>query len=62
VTEDADVDERLEGISKNVNQGVDSVRDYYRKHNMLDGLREQLREEKTLKWLLLNAEAQKPAV
>lgn len=51
VTED-DLNKNLESIGRLSNQDINTVRDYYQKNNLIDGLRESIKEEKTLDWLL----------
>ncbi len=50
-TED-DASKRLEGIGRLSNQDINTLRDYYEKNNLIDGLMENIKEEKTLDWLL----------
>lgn len=47
-----DIDARLQEIAHLSKQDVNVVKEYYQKNNLIDGLREQAREEKTLDWLL----------
>jgi len=56
VTED-DLNKALEGIGRLSKQDINTVRDYYQKNNLIDGLRENIKEEKTLDWLLSVASA-----
>jgi len=55
VTEE-DIEERLQMISQMSGQPLDSVRQYYEKNHLIEGLWEQLKEEKTLDLLLREAE------
>lgn len=51
-----DVDKRFETIAQMSQQDVAVVRKHYETNNLIDGLLEQLKEEKTLGWLLSQAE------
>ena len=55
VTEE-DIEERLQMIAQMSGQALDSVRQYYEKNHLIEGLWEQLKEEKTLELLLREAE------
>jgi len=50
------LDKRFEEIGRMSQQDAKTVREYYEKNNLIDGLLVQLREEKTLDWLLGHAE------
>ena len=54
-TSDSEVDEWLKTLSANYNQSLEDVKQYYEKHDLLGGLKEQLREEKTLDFILSEA-------
>jgi len=47
-----DFTEKFESIARMSNQHIDSVRGYYKKNDLMGGLEEQLKEEKTLDWLV----------
>jgi len=49
---DEDVNKALEDIGRLSNQSKDTVKEYYERNDLIDGLKEQLREEKTLDWLV----------
>jgi len=51
VTE-ADIDIWLQRLSVNYSQPVEEVKKYYTENNLIEGLKEQLREEKTLDFLV----------
>ena len=55
ITEE-DIEERLQMIAQMSGQTLDSVRQYYEKNHLIEGLWEQLKEEKTLDLLLREAE------
>jgi trigger factor len=52
---DEDTDEWLKALASSLNRPYDNVRRYYEEHDLLGGLNEQLREEKTLAFLLEEA-------
>ncbi|MDP8299042.1 MAG: trigger factor [Candidatus Tantalella remota] len=52
---DEDVDQWLSALAASYSQPVESVKKYYEEHDLINGLREQLREEKTLEYLLSEA-------
>ncbi len=52
---DEDVNLWLSALAGSYGQPVDSVKKYYEEHDLINGLREQLREEKTLEFLLSEA-------
>lgn len=54
VTEE-ETDEWIENLADSFKRPFDEVKKYYVKHNLIGGLREQLREEKTLEFLLSQA-------
>ncbi|MFH1847532.1 MAG: trigger factor [Candidatus Omnitrophota bacterium] len=49
---EAEVDEWIKALAESYGQDVQAVKKYYKEHNLIDGLMEQLREEKTLDFLL----------
>ncbi len=49
---DADVDARLQSQAEGTSMGVDQIRDYYEKNNLLDYLTQQVAEEKLFAALL----------
>ncbi|MDD5440121.1 MAG: trigger factor [Candidatus Omnitrophica bacterium] len=53
---ESDVDERIQKIADTYKQDAKTVRQYYETNDLIDGLLEQIREEKTLEWLLANAD------
>lgn len=55
VVEDEEIDEWLKGLAVSYGQKHEDVKKYYEEHNLLDGLKEQLREEKTLDLLVEEA-------
>ncbi|MFH1798535.1 MAG: trigger factor [Candidatus Omnitrophota bacterium] len=54
VTEE-ETDKWLENLADSFKNPFEEVKKYYEKHNLIEGLREQLREEKTLDFLLQEA-------
>jgi len=52
---DEEVDSWLGALAANYNQDLDSVKKYYEEHDLIGGLREQLREDKTLDLLVSEA-------
>lgn len=52
---DEEVDAWLGALGANYNQDLDSVKKYYEEHDLMGGLREQLREDKTLDMLVSEA-------
>ncbi|HRR39676.1 MAG TPA: hypothetical protein P5244_00445, partial [Syntrophales bacterium] len=54
VTE-SDIDERLKRVSDHYGEDVESIRRLYEKNDLLDRLRGDLREEKTLDFVLSKA-------
>jgi trigger factor len=52
---DEEVDTWLGALAANYNQSLDSVKKYYEEHDLIGGLREQLREDKTLDFLVSEA-------
>jgi trigger factor len=52
---EAEVDARLEKTAAQLNQRVDAVKSYYEKQGLLEDLRVQILEEKTLDFLLSKA-------
>lgn len=53
-----DIKKRLEGIARISGQGYDTVRAYYEKHDLMQGLGEELKEEAALNWLLSVADVE----
>ncbi len=53
--EDAEIDVWLQAMAQNYNQPVEKVKKYYEEHDLLGGLIEQLREDKTLDLLVSEA-------
>lgn len=51
-----DLDAKYEEIAAQSRQSAETVKKYYEKNDFVDGLLEQIREEKTLEWLLSQAE------
>jgi len=51
-----DMENRFDQIAKMSKQDVQTVKNYYETNDLIDGLLEQLREEKTLDWLLGQAD------
>ncbi len=49
---DEEVDNWLRSLAASYNQPFDKVKEYYLEHDLIGGLKEQLREEKTLDFLL----------
>ncbi|NQT21895.1 MAG: trigger factor [Candidatus Omnitrophica bacterium] len=49
---DDDIAKKFESIARASNQDVGTVKEYYEKNDLMGGLEEQLKEEKTLNWLL----------
>ncbi len=49
---DDDLNKRFKDISAMTNQPEKEVKDYYQKNGFIEGLKEQLSEEKALNWLL----------
>ncbi|MFH1304865.1 MAG: trigger factor [Candidatus Omnitrophota bacterium] len=56
---DADVDEWIKALARSYNQPFDEVKKYYSEHGLMGGLKEQLKEEKTLDFLLEEAHVAK---
>jgi len=54
-TTDEEVDDWIKSLAKNYNQPFDEVKKYYQEHDLVGGVKEQLREEKTLDFLLSEA-------
>ncbi len=52
---DEEMDNWLKSLADSYNQPFDNVKKYYQDHDLLGGLKEQLREEKTLDFLLAEA-------
>ena len=52
---DEEEDEWLKSLAASYSQPFDKVKKYYQDNNLLDGLKEQLREDKTLDLLLEEA-------
>ena len=52
---DEEVDNWLKSLAESYNQPLDNVKKYYEEKNLIDGLKEQLREEKTLEFLFSEA-------
>lgn len=50
------VNAKLENIALSTKQDVDTVRNYYENNGIMDGFLVQIREEKTLEWLVSKAE------
>lgn len=57
--EDAEVDGWLNTLATSYNQPFDQVKKYYEEHDLLGGVKEQLKEEKTLELLLAEANISK---
>ncbi|MGB2600608.1 MAG: trigger factor [Candidatus Omnitrophota bacterium] len=55
VVEDEEIEEWLKGLAASYSQKYEDVKKYYEEHNLMDGLKEQLREEKTLDFLVEEA-------
>jgi len=53
---DQEVEQRFEQIARKTNQSRDRVEAYYRKNNLVEGLRAQMLNEKTLQFLVSRAE------
>jgi trigger factor len=53
--EDADLEENFKEMSKGMGVDQETMRKYYEAHNLMDGLRQILLKEKTLKYLVENA-------
>ncbi|UCD84079.1 MAG: trigger factor [Deltaproteobacteria bacterium] len=51
-----DITDRLEGIALREKRRVEEIREYYRKQGLLESLRAQIKEEKTLDYLISKAE------
>ena len=52
---DEEMDQRLEEIARRTNRTRNQVDAYYRKNNLVEGLRAQVLEEKVLRFLLKSA-------
>lgn len=52
---DEEVDNWMASLAASYNQSLDDVKKYYKEHDLIGGLKEQLREEKTLDFLLSEA-------
>jgi len=52
---DEDVERGLKEVATPLGQDLDTVREFYSKNNLMDSLKKQILEEKTLKFLLENA-------
>ncbi len=52
---DEETDDWLKALAGSYGQPFENVKKYYEEHNLMDGLKEQLREEKTLDYLLEEA-------
>ncbi|MBU1784710.1 MAG: hypothetical protein KKG95_05170, partial [Candidatus Omnitrophica bacterium] len=50
-----EVDEWLRNLATQYNQSFENVKKYYEKNDLIGGVREQLREDKTLDFLLAEA-------
>jgi len=55
-TNENDIAERLKNIALSTGQSVEEVRKYYEKENLMGGLSEEIRESKTLDFLLKEAD------
>jgi trigger factor len=53
---DQDVEDRLKNIALSMGRSEEEIRKYYEKENLNGGLREEIRESKTLEFLLKHAE------
>ena len=53
---DNDIEEAYKAISVQTAQGLDKVKDYYHKEGLEESLREKIKEDKTIKFLLEKAE------
>ncbi|MFH1790600.1 MAG: trigger factor [Candidatus Omnitrophota bacterium] len=53
-----DIENKYESVARLAQQDVEAVKKYYKDHDLADGLVEQICEEKTLDWLLEQAEKQ----
>jgi trigger factor len=51
-----DIDGAYMAISRKTGQPVEKVKEYYRKEDLEDGLKDRIKEEKVIKFLLDNAE------
>ncbi|MDP3804524.1 MAG: hypothetical protein Q8Q87_03110, partial [Candidatus Omnitrophota bacterium] len=52
----SDLDEAYKSISAETSETLDKVKDYYKKEELVNNLREKIKEGKTIKFLLDNAE------
>ncbi len=55
-TSDEDIDQAYKAISAQTGKDEKSVREYYEKEGLVENLRDKIREEKTIKFLLDNAQ------
>jgi trigger factor len=53
---DKDVEAAYKNISLNVGKTESEVKDYYEKEELVDGLKDKIREEKTIKFLMDSAD------
>jgi trigger factor len=53
--EESEVEAALERLAEGSGRPVEQVREFYREQNLMDVLRRQLRDEKTMKWLIEQA-------
>ena len=53
---DEDINDWLKALSVSYNQPVENVKKYYEEHDLIGGLKEQLREEKTLDFIVQEAD------
>ncbi|MDD4956487.1 MAG: trigger factor [Candidatus Omnitrophica bacterium] len=53
--EEKELEDWFASMAMSYNQDVEKVREYYEKNDLVDGLKEQLREDKTLEFLLSEA-------
>ena len=55
-TNETDVDDRFEKMSKQTRQPIDRIREYYTKNNLIDSLNAELRNQKVIDFVKANAE------
>ena len=50
-----DIDEKIESVARSTNRPPEEIKEYYKKQNLLEGLGEDIKEEKVLDLLLKEA-------
>jgi trigger factor len=53
---DDDLEEAYRSISARTGQGIEKIKDYYHKEDLVENLKEKIRNEKTIKFLLAKAD------